>query len=283
MDKCSKKHRSATALRLSLLREYSLFIRNAGWEDRWTLPHTGLFEGAFEQMPVKVNKWHAYLPKLKHRSYTYKLRQGFQSTKKIAQQKSCYSPELSLIRNILFNFTVEDPLFMLECLFPKVQGLCSAIRSGKVVKFIKQYDETVCKLVYVTLNIYFNWFRANCDQYVITDSVPVPDLSTSALAKAEGDLRCSYCNKSQTFRSSLKKGNPRNNEPETSLDSMSFVSSCCSAQLMFVPLTVSDSTYVIYTPMNQMYTNCAKCGTVSFSEFILDPESISLCSKCAKC
>lgn len=272
------KDKSQTALRLCLLREYTTFITESGWQDKWTLPQMQLFDSALAGRPVaEVKRWNLYVPRIKKKSYLYKLRRGFHYTKRHSQKEACYSEEMATIKVLLDNFTVEDPLFVLDHLYPypDVQSLTLAIRSGKLQKK-KCVTKRASMLVYVTLNIYFNWIKANYDQFVITNQVP----ASSVRVRHNGDLRCSHCNKCQTFRSSLKKGNPRHNGPKMSEDMMKFVSCCCSAKLIFVPFTVGDANYVIYTPIKQMYTNCISCGEINFSEVNVQYDYIKKCPKC---
>lgn len=77
------------------------------------------------------------------------------------------------------------------------------------------------------------------------------------------------------------KGNPKNIDVEFDFERMRFVSSCCAAPMVNVPLSTPEVNTCTFTDLKQMYTACPVCKQPIFSEVLVDPET--LYTRCAVC
>ncbi|KAK2811416.1 hypothetical protein Q5P01_000211 [Channa striata] len=131
-------------------------------------------------------------------------------------------------------------------------------------------------LLYAVLSCHINWVDYNHKQILLQPERPGP-----LAPNLEGDLRCLRCLKNQTFRSSEVKGNPKNIDVEFDFERMRFVSSCCAAPMVNVPLSTPEVNTCTFTDLKQMYTACPVCKQPIFSEVLVDPET--LYTRCAVC
>lgn len=247
-----------------------------------------LNEHANASIDRKCN-WNAIIPRFTKTSSLEKIRRVFQYTKKYTRMSQDINCVCETVGKLMYSFTIED---ILEFLYRTVvdsrffiatvinsQGRCKSTTNELVAKFGEEKFIRLASTLYQLSNRYLNWIVFNNKQIInfgiiVTGWDGSATSSTHAQAKrlrvstqdriAENtDLRCSRCYKLATVRLTRRKGNPKMIEPIYSTDVHSFLSACCGAVLVRVPLVYEDGTALtIFTGAKQWYGPCACCSKI---------------------
>ncbi|KAK7878283.1 hypothetical protein WMY93_031102 [Mugilogobius chulae] len=212
-------------------------------------------------------------------SYKAKLTRAFRVVKEEGHRALTRNSEwsVSCYYKLALAYTADRPLETAAACLPSL-ARCVDLVHGERFGDLKKLPVLSQMHLYAALNCILNWVDHNHRQIRLLAGTPgVPPAPAH-----EGDLRCSKCLKNQTFRSSEVKGNPKNIDVEFDMDVMRFVSSCCGAPVIGVPLGTDSVNTCTYSEMKQMYTPCVKCAQPIFSEILMDPETLRYrCVACA--
>lgn len=262
--------RTKENLRLKMLEQLHLFLHSNGWacHGSATRGKGKLADGVPKLGGIQV-------PRFKRKSYEYKIKRAFQATKRLGQETAYSSLDENLLNKIFATRTCDDPLALIQAVYPRLKPAVQLIREEKF-KQLEAQPRDVHRNIYAFLNCYINWVKYNLDQFVIA---PYAQIHRAGYAEHGYDLRCSKCFKCQTFRSANRKGNPKNVEVMFSTDTLRFISFCCNSTMEVVPLSTVKTTYVIYTNLKQMYGRCIHCGKIVFLETLCSLESAINCGR----
>lgn len=222
-------------------------------------------------------KWSRFSFSSQRKSYYAKLVKAFQVVKTVGYPMLILNSEwsLSCYYKLAVAYTTDRPLEMAALCLPELREAVDIIH-GEHFQKLSELKPECQMLLYAVLNCHINWVDHNHRMILL-----VPGQPSDQPPREEGDLRCSRCLKNQTFRSSEVKGNPRNINVEFDFEQMRFVSSCCAAPTISVPLSTSAVNTCTFTEMKQMYTSCVKCKRLVFSEVLVDVETLHL--RCVAC
>lgn len=123
-------------------------------------------------------------------------------------------------------------------------------------------------IMYHLLNAYLNWVQFNCSQMLIRPLVTEP------LTTLEVDLRCTACFKNITER--CNKNKRKHIGYLYCMDDRSFLSSCCEAPMVTVPLERDGVSLVVYTVTKHKYGLC-RCGELCVLFIGEAPDEILRC------
>lgn len=222
-------------------------------------------------------KWSRFCFAPMKRSYYANLVKAFQRVKTVGHSMLTQNSEwaLSCYYRLAAAYTTERPLEMAAACLPQLKEAALIVHEEQFHK-LGSLSPQCQMLLYAVLSCHINWVDYNHRQILLAPGEPGPQPPDP-----EGDLRCVRCLKNQTFRSSEVKGNPRNIDVEFDFEQMKFVSSCCAAPMVNVPLGTSRVNTFTFTDLKQMYTPCPICKQPIFSEVLVDLETLYL--RCASC
>ena len=209
----------------------------------------------FDEKEILLRKTHQSLPSGENRGTSH------------AYTQFRMGPELLLQPR---TYTTDQPLELAAACLPELRQAVDIIHSEHFHKLSELKPE--CQmLLYAVLNCYINWVDHNHKQILL-----VPGQPSQQQPNDEGDMRCSRCLKNQTFHSSEVRGNPKNIDVEFDFEQLKFVSSCCAATMINVPLSTRDVNTCTFTDLKQMYTSCMKCSQPIFSEVLVDVKGYTI-------
>lgn len=223
-------------------------------------------------------KWSQFCYTGSNKLYYIKMLKAFQIVKKVGFKMLTLNSEWSLSSyyKLATAYTTNHPLELAAACLPDLSEAVKLIHAEKFHKLSGLKPE--CQmLLYAVLNCHINWVDHNHKQILLIPREP----GALPCAGDVGDLRCSRCLKNQSFHSSELKGNPKNIDVEFDFEHMNFLSSCCHAPTIYVPLSTSCVHTCTFTDRKQMYTCCLQCKHRIFSEVLVNPETLSL--RCPVC
>lgn len=250
--------------RLLIFLHFNKFINSNIHYSKHIFQKPGLREQCIKLLEEggEVN-WKWFLPKMININRSSVLKKMFQLCKK----QPVLTPEANIkvqkILNIIRRYTVEDPLHLLQTLYPDITQTVNHI---SLHNNIDHLDLQHVAIIYHTLNAHINWFSFNRRQILNTGLV-LPEPCDCDVVKYGYDIRCSNCWKLLTARSTKKRGNPKNVETFYSTDTHTLLSSCCFNPVIKIPLSVGTTALVFNTQIKQIYHLCTcGCNAIIFHE-----------------